>query len=100
MPGDVAAAIGELKARQAGELAAPGGGALVRRRLVNGLVDGLDLVIHPAIIGQGARLFPDSGLDNALELVASRTTSQGITIQTDQPAGRPEYVTATADPNP
>jgi dihydrofolate reductase len=76
-----------------------GSGFLVRWLLANGLVDQLDLLIYPVIIGQGTRLFSDSGPDIALELVSSRTTSRGITIQTYRTAGRPEYAKATADPN-
>jgi dihydrofolate reductase len=89
--GDVAAAIGELKAQQDGELVVPGSGVLVRWLLANDLVDQLDLLIYPVVIGQGTRLFPDSGPDRALDLVSSRTTSGGITIQTYRLAGRPEY---------
>src|ERR671930_362822 len=76
-----------------------GSGALVRWLLANDLVDQLDLLTYPVIVGQGTRLFPDTGPDTALELVTSRTTSRGITIQTYRPAGRPEYATSTADPN-
>src|SRR5438445_305182 len=82
-----------------GELVVPGSGFLVGWLLANGLVDQLDLLIYPVIIGQGTRLFSDSGPDIALELVSSRTTSRGITIQTYRTAGRPEYARATADPN-
>jgi dihydrofolate reductase len=76
----------------------PGSGVLVRWLLANGLVDELDLLTYPVIIGQGTRLFPDSGPDIALELVTSRTTSRGITIQTYRAVGRPEYATSKADP--
>ena len=93
--GNVARAIAELKAGGDGELLMPGSGALVRWLLANGLVDRLDLVTYPVVVGQGTRLFPDSGPDMALELVSSRTTSRGITIQTYRPIGRPEYATST-----
>ena len=99
LTGDVAAAVGDLKAQQEGELLVPGSGALVRWLLANDLVDQLDLLTYPVVVGQGTRLFPDTGPDTALELVTSRTTSRGITIQTYRPAGRPEYATSTADPN-
>lgn len=89
--GDVAAAVGELKTRQDGELVVPGSGALVRWLLAHGLVDQIDLLTYPVVVGQGTRLFPDTGPDTALELVTSRTTSRGITIQTYRPAGRPKY---------
>jgi dihydrofolate reductase len=97
--GDIAAAIGELKAQHDGELVVPGSGVLVRWLLANDLVDRLDLLTYPVVIGQGTRLFPDTGPDRALGLVSSQTTSGGITIQTYRLAGRPEYATGEADPN-
>ena len=51
------------------------------------------------MIGQGTRLFPDSGADAALELVNSRTTPKGVTIQVYRPTGRPQYETATPTPD-
>ena len=92
--GDIAAAVGDLKAQQGGEILVPGSGALVRWLLANDLVDQLDLLTYPVVVGQGTRLFPYTGPDMALELVTSRTTSRGITIQTYRPAGRPEYATS------
>src|SRR5687768_3397945 len=100
LTGDVAAAVRDLKAQQDGELLVPGSGELVRWLLANDLVDQLDLLTYPVVVGQGTRLFPDTGPDIALELVTSRTTSRGITIQTYRPVGRPEYATSTAVPNP
>jgi len=99
LTGDVAEAISDLKAQQDGELVVPGSAVLVRWLLANDLVDQLDLLIYPVVVGQGTRLFPHSGPDTALELVTSRSTSGGITIQTYRPAGRPEYATSTANPN-
>jgi dihydrofolate reductase len=99
LTGDVAAAVGDLKLQQDGDLLVPGSGALLRYLLANNLVDQLDLVIYPLVVGQGTRLFPDSGPDSALDLVSSRTTPRGITIQTYRPSGRPEYVSPTVDPN-
>jgi dihydrofolate reductase len=99
LTGDIAAAIRDLNAQQDGDLLVPGSGALVRWLLVNELVDQFDLLIYPVVIGQGTRLFPDSGPDSALDLVNSRTTSGGISIQTYRPAGRPEYAPPLTDPN-
>lgn len=93
LTGNVAAAIDDLKAQRDGVLLVPGSGALVRWLLANSLVDELDLATYPVVIGQGTRLFPDTGPDAALALVSSQTTSGGITIQTYRPAGRPKYAT-------
>jgi dihydrofolate reductase len=97
LSGDVATAIGELKAKPAGELQVHGSGALIRWLLDNELVDEITLFVCPAVIGQGMRLFPDTGPDVALELVASRSTPKGVTIQIYRPTGRPQYATANAN---
>jgi dihydrofolate reductase len=98
LSGDVAAAVGELKAKPAGELQVHGSGSLVRWLLDNQLVDEITLLTYPVVIGQGTRLFPDTGPDTALELVDSRATLKGVTIQVYRPSGRPQYATATANP--
>jgi dihydrofolate reductase len=97
LSGDVAAAIGELKAKPAGELQVHGSGALVRWLFDNDLVDEITLLTYPVVIGQGTRLFPDTGPDTALDLVDSRATLKGVTIHVYRPTGRPQYATATAD---
>lgn len=91
LPGDVAAAVGELKAKPGGELQVHGSGALVRSLLENDLVDELTLLVVPVVLGQGARLFPADGPDLALDLVESRADSKGVAIQVYRPAGRPQY---------
>jgi dihydrofolate reductase len=94
--GDVAAAVGELKARPGGELQVHGSGELVRWLLENRLVEEIALLTYPVIVGQGTRLFPASGPDAALELIDSRATPGGVTIQVYRPTGRPQYATDTA----
>ena len=96
LAGDVAAAVGELKAERGGELQVHGSGNLARWLLANHLVDEITLLVYPLVVGQGTRLFPDTGPDTALDLVESRSTPTGITIQVYRPTGRPQYVTATA----
>jgi dihydrofolate reductase len=95
LSGDVAAAVGELKAKPAGELQVHGSGNLVRWLVANQLVDEITLLTYPVVIGQGTRLFPATGPDTALELVDSRATPSGVTIQVYRPTGRPQYATAT-----
>jgi dihydrofolate reductase len=95
LSGDVAAAIGELKAKPAGELQVHGSGALIRWLLANDLVDEIILLVVPVVLGQGT-LFPDAGPDIALDLIDSRADSKGVTIQVYRPTGRPQYATASA----
>src|SRR5919201_2950408 len=93
LSGEVAAAIRELKAKPGGELQVHGSGNLVRWLIENELVDEINLLVCPVIVGQGTRLFPDAGPDTALELVDSRAYPKGITLQDYRPAGRPENAT-------
>jgi dihydrofolate reductase len=97
LSGDVAAAVGELKAKPGRELQVHGSGNLIRWLIDNQLVDEITLLTYPLIIGQGTRLFPDTGRDRALDLVESRATSSGVTIQVYRPTGRPQYANPTAE---
>jgi dihydrofolate reductase len=97
LSGDVAVAVGELKAKPAGELQVHGSGNLIRWLFDKQLVDEIILLVCPVVVGQGTRLFPDTGPDIALELVDSRATPKGVTIQVYRPTGRPQYATATID---
>jgi len=94
LSGDVAGAIGQLKAKPEGELQVHGSGALIRWLLDNQLVDEITLYVCPVVVGQGARLFPESGPDAALDLIDSRPTPKGVTIQVYRPTGRPQYAGA------
>ena len=95
LSGDLASAIAELKARPGGELQVHGSGTLIRWLLENDLIDEMTLIVVPVVVGQGTRLFPDTGPDIALELVGSQAvTPSGVTIQVYRPAGRPQYATA------
>ena len=91
LSGDIGAAVGELKATPQGELQVHGSGALIRSLLDHRLVDEMILLVYPVVIGQGTRLFPDTGPDLALELVEARATSSGVTIQVYRLSGRPQY---------
>jgi dihydrofolate reductase len=91
LSGDLAAAIGQMKAKPGGELQVHGSGTLVRWLLGNDLVDEITLLIVPVVLGQGTRLFPGTGPDLALDLIESRADSKGVMIQVYRPAGRPQY---------
>ena len=53
-----------------------GSGALIRSLLGHDLVDEIQLIVVPVVLGQGTRLFPDAGPDIALDLVESRADSK------------------------
>jgi dihydrofolate reductase len=93
LSGDLAAAIRELKSKPAGELQVHGSAILTRWLLENDLVDEMNLLIVPVVVGQGMRMFPETGPDIALDLVDSRAFPKGITLQVYRPTGRPQYAT-------
>ena len=93
LSGDLAAAVGRLKAKPGGELQVHGSGTLIRWLLGHDLVDEITLLVVPVILGQGTRLFPGTGPDMALDLIELRTDSKGVMIQVYRPAGRPQYAT-------
>jgi len=92
LSGDVGDAVRDLKAKPGGELQVHGSGVLVRWLLDDDLVDEMNVLTYPVVVGQGTRLFPETGKDIALELIGPpRVTPGGVTIQVYRPAGRPRY---------
>ncbi|WP_236865874.1 dihydrofolate reductase family protein [Brevibacterium daeguense] len=99
LSGDTLAAVRGLKAAPGGELQVHGSLSVVRWLLAHQLVDEITLLIYPVVVGQGARLFPDTGPDMALDLVASRSTANGIALHVFRPHGRPRYAPAMSEAN-
>jgi dihydrofolate reductase len=89
--GDVEAALRELKAKPGRELQVHGSGELLRWLLERDLVDELNLRIYPVIVGDGRRLFPETGQTHTLALLDSTVTASGVTIQTYRLAGRAAF---------
>ncbi|MEU6780082.1 dihydrofolate reductase family protein [Nonomuraea angiospora] len=75
--GDVAAGLRELKERIDGDIQMSGSATTVRWLLANGLLDELNLLVHPIAVGHGQRLFED-GPTHALKLVKSETFETGV----------------------
>jgi dihydrofolate reductase len=78
--GDTATGIQELKEMPGKDILVYGSGKLVNFLLGAGLVDQINLLTYPVILGQGQRLF-NSGQPNKLELVEGKTTSTGVVAQ-------------------
>ncbi len=74
-----------------------GSGALTRRLLENDLVDEMNLLIVPVVVGQGTRPFPDNGPDIAPDLIESRAFPRGITIEVYRPNARSVQPTEARD---
>jgi len=91
--GDVEAAVRELKAAPGRDLLLQGSGALLRWLLERDLVDELNLLIYPVVLGDGLRLFPEKGQTHRLALVDSKVRPTGAMIQTYRPVGRATFGT-------
>ncbi|MBP2706253.1 dihydrofolate reductase family protein [Microbispora sp. RL4-1S] len=75
--GDVAARLREIKEETEGEIQMSGSATTVRWLLANGLLDELNLLVHPIAVGHGQRLFEDTPT-HALTLVKSETFQTGV----------------------
>jgi dihydrofolate reductase len=91
LEGDLAPAVRRLKEQPGRELQVHGSGRLVQALLQHDLVDRLNLLVFPVIVGEGRRLFPDSGIATGLALESARTTPSGVSISVYRPTGRPEF---------
>jgi dihydrofolate reductase len=74
---DVATRIRELKETTEGDIAISGSATLVRWLLANGLLDRLNLLLHPIVVGKGQRLFEDTPT-HPLRLVSEEAFSTGV----------------------
>ena len=79
LPADAAAAVAELKQTPGPDLLVLGSGELIGSLRPRALVDEYVLMIHPLILGQGRRLFPE-GAPADLRLAESVTTTTGVII--------------------
>ncbi|MFI9341079.1 dihydrofolate reductase family protein [Streptomyces sp. NPDC052773] len=89
--GDLAKEITALKERTDGELQVHGSGALVQSLLDLGLVDTVHLLTFPVVLGTGRRFFADGAVPTAFRHTAGSVTATGVSIQSYDVAGRPEY---------
>jgi dihydrofolate reductase len=77
---DLPAAINALRARDGRSVNVMGSATLVRSLLAEDLVDELNLMIEPIILGGGKTIFPADGVARSFELVSSKTAHTGVQI--------------------
>ena len=82
--GDVMSQIAQLKETQGGNIGLTGSATLVRSLIKAGLVDELQLFLHPVVVGRGKRLFAD-GDAATLRLAEAKTFSTGVMRLVYQP---------------
>lgn len=86
--GDVAAQITRLKEQPGRNINVSGSATLLTWLLRQGLLDELDLLLFPVVVGHGKRLFAEDGAGTGLTLAHSETFSTGVVRLTYHPAGR------------
>ncbi len=84
--GDVAARIGELKQQPGRNIGMSGSSALVSWLLRHGLLDRLDLLVFPVVLGTGKRLFSEPDGQVPLTLAGQEAFSTGVVHLTYTPA--------------
>jgi dihydrofolate reductase len=84
--GNVAEEISQLKQRPGRNITMSGSGTLVSWLLREGLLDQLDLLQFPVVVGRGKRLFEGEGGQAGLTLAGSQTFSSGVVHLTYQRA--------------
>jgi dihydrofolate reductase len=85
--GDVAQKLTDIKAQDGGDIAMSGSATTVRWLLRAGLLDELNLLVHPVVVGGGlARLFPPDDPGARLELQSAETFKSGVLNLSYRPA--------------
>lgn len=77
--------VARLKQQRGKDIGMSGSGTLVQSLLRHNLIDELNLLIYPVVLGRGKRLFED-GLNLNLRLTRSTTSRSGVLLTTYQRA--------------
>jgi dihydrofolate reductase len=83
---DAVERLTEIKQRDGANIAITGSPTLVRSLITAGLLDELNLMIHPLIVGPGKRLWSGDLPQTALRLAHSETFETGVLSLTYAPA--------------
>ena len=84
---DVPTEIARLKQQDGPTLMTQGSSDLIQTLLKHDLIDRFTLLIYPVVLGQGKRLFGTGTIAGTLELVDSKASPSGVTINTYERAG-------------
>jgi dihydrofolate reductase len=87
LSGNVAQKLTDLKSQDGGDIVMSGSATTVRWLLREGLLDELNLLVHPLAVGEGlARLFAPDEPSIPLELLSSETFKTGVLNLSYSPA--------------
>lgn len=82
LEGDLAEAVRALKQEDGGDIHVIGSAELVRALFEHDLVDGLNLMIDPLMVGGGKGIFRDDGVLRPMRLIDSQVTTTGAILAT------------------
>ena len=86
--GEAARAVSDVKAQDGGDITMSGSATTVRWLLRQGLLDELNLLVHPIVVGDGlARLFPPHEPSIPLALLSAQTLKSGVLKLSYGPGG-------------
>jgi dihydrofolate reductase len=77
---DLATKVSELRDQPGGDVNVMGSASVVQTLLAADLVDELNLMIEPIMLGGGKRMFPDDGEARTFELTSVATASTGVQV--------------------
>lgn len=77
---DLVAAVSALRERPGREVNVMGSARLVRSLLEEDLVDEMNLMIEPIVLGGGKSIFPADGAARPFELVSTTTAATGVQV--------------------
>jgi len=86
--GNVAEQLAAIKEQPGKDISITGSATLVRSLIRDGLLDELQLLLHPVVVGRGKRLFIDDGMKAPLKLINERTHDNGVLHLTYAPDRR------------
>ncbi|HKG63151.1 MAG TPA: dihydrofolate reductase family protein [Solirubrobacteraceae bacterium] len=78
--GDATAQVGKLKQEFDGEIQVPGSHRLVQELIEVDLVDQINLMVFPVIIGTGKRAFEETPDRRKLKLTESKVVGEGVLV--------------------
>jgi len=88
LKGDVVDEVSKLKQKVHGDILVSGSATLVQTLIANDLVDQLNLMVFPVILGSGKRLFGETSPPKTLQLAESKTVGDGVAIMIYKPADK------------
>ena len=84
---DLVEGIRRIKEQDGPDLILCGSSSLTSALLEHGLADELHLIVYPALLGTGKRLFAEGTPARGFELVSTNAFPSGIVLNAYKPAG-------------